>query len=281
MVCEGSSAVLHCPHDSVINIQSAFFGRKSNDICPHFEGSEGICGANPPFLFESDQICYYYCCFLGSCTVQGVFPQYRKQCDNRPFCFAYAHVEQDPCPTISKYLEIVYSCEQKGRFFFLLMVCVFWQMLTPGFLPVCLHGLGVEDGSIPDEQLSASSSIGSYTPSKARLNGDFCWKPSGSGTHAPKKAHLLSYLGQKNTKLYVCPAATSSWIQVNLGQTRKVTGIVIQGCSDGENWITKYKLQHSIDGISWKDYTADGDVSFKKLIVKAQNNSIFEMCVLL
>ncbi|RVE65935.1 hypothetical protein OJAV_G00121150 [Oryzias javanicus] len=187
VVCEGSSAVLHCPHDSVINIQSAFFGRKSADICPHFEGSE------------------------GSCTVQGIFPQYRKQCDNRPFCFAYAHVEQDPCPTVSKYLEIVYSCEQK----------------------VCLHGLGVEDESIPDDQLSASSSIGAYTPSKARLNGDFCWKPSGS--------------------------ATSSWIQVNLGQTRKVTGIVIQGCSDGENWITKYKLQHSIDGISWKDYTADGD----------------------
>uniref|UniRef100_A0A3P9J693 SUEL-type lectin domain-containing protein n=1 Tax=Oryzias latipes TaxID=8090 RepID=A0A3P9J693_ORYLA len=92
VVCEGSSAVLHCPHDSVINIQSAFFGRKSADICPHFEGSEGVC----------------------TCTVQGILPRYRKVCDNRPFCFAYAHVEEDPCPTISKYLEIVYSCDSSA-----------------------------------------------------------------------------------------------------------------------------------------------------------------------
>lgn len=51
----------------------------------------------------------------GSCTVEGILPYYRKACDNRPFCFAYAHVDEDPCPSVSKYLEIVYSCEQKGR----------------------------------------------------------------------------------------------------------------------------------------------------------------------
>ncbi|XP_023194031.1 macrophage mannose receptor 1-like [Xiphophorus maculatus] len=187
IVCQDSTAVLHCPQESVINIQSAFYGRKSKDICPHFEGSE------------------------GSCTVEGVLPPYRKACDNRPFCFAYARAEKDPCPTISKYLEIVYSCEQK----------------------VCLHGLGVEDGNITDFQLSASSSIGSFTANKARLHGNSCWMPSGS--------------------------ATSSWIQANLGQTRKVTGIVIQGCPHNDHWVTKYKLQHSMDGASWTDYTADGD----------------------
>ncbi|XP_014906843.1 macrophage mannose receptor 1 [Poecilia latipinna] len=187
IVCQESAAILHCPQESVINIQSAFYGRKSDDICPHFEESE------------------------GSCTVEGVLPQYRKACDNRAFCFAYAHVEQDPCPTISKYLEIVYSCEQK----------------------VCLHGLGVEDGNITDFQLSASSSIGAFTADKARLNGNSCWMPSGSGS--------------------------SSWIQANLGETRKVTGIVIQGCPQNDHWVTKYKLQHSMDGASWTYYTADGD----------------------
>ncbi|KAK5617685.1 hypothetical protein CRENBAI_001663 [Crenichthys baileyi] len=187
IVCQDSAAVLHCPPESVINIQSAFYGRKSNDICPHFEGSE------------------------GSCTVEGVLPQYREACDNRAFCFAYAHTEEDPCPSVYKYLEIVYSCEQK----------------------VCLHGLGVEDGNITDFQLSASSSIGSFTANKARLNGNSCWMPSGS--------------------------ATSSWIQVNLGQTRKVTGIVIQGCPHNDHWVTKFKLQHSMDGASWTDYSSDGD----------------------
>ncbi|XP_068430349.1 uncharacterized protein [Clinocottus analis] len=186
LVCQDSSAVLHCPTESVINIQSAFYGRRSDDICPHLGGSE------------------------GSCNVQGVLPQYRKTCDNHQFCFAYAHMDVDPCPTISKYLEIVYTCEQK----------------------VCLQGLGLEEGNITDNQLSASSSIGAFTPNKARLNGNSCWMPSGT--------------------------PTSSWIQVNLGQTRKVTGIVIQGCPQNDYWLTKFKIQHSMDGTSWTDYTADG-----------------------
>ncbi|XP_061732556.1 macrophage mannose receptor 1 isoform X2 [Nerophis ophidion] len=187
IVCQESSAVLHCPQESVINIQSAFFGRKSGDICPHFGGSE------------------------GSCTVEGVLPYFRKACDNRPNCFVYGYNEVDPCPAISKYLEIVYSCEQK----------------------VCLHGLGVEDHNVTDSQISASSSMGSYTPNKARLNGNSCWRPLGN------------------------PAG--SWIQVHLGQKRKVTGIVIQGCPNNDYWVTRFKMQHSMDGWTWTDYTADGE----------------------
>lgn len=57
------------------------------------------------------------------------------------------------------------------------------------------------------------------------------------------------------------PPASSSWIQVNLGQTRKVTGIVIQGCPQNDYWVTKFKLHHSMDGLTWTDYTADGEVS--------------------
>lgn len=55
--------------------------------------------------------------------------------------------------------------------------------------------------------------------------------------------------------------ATSSWIQVNLNQPRKVTGIVIQGCPQNDHWITKFKLQHSMDGATWTNYAADGAVS--------------------
>ncbi|XP_074546917.1 uncharacterized protein LOC141805663 [Halichoeres trimaculatus] len=185
LVCQDSTAVLHCPQDSVINIKSAFYGRQSATTCPPLDGS------------------------AGSCTVEGVLPIFRKACDNRPFCFVYAP-EVDPCPDVSKYIEIVYSCEQK----------------------VCLHGLGVEDGNITDSQLAASSSIGGFSASQARLNGNSCWRPSGS--------------------------VTSSWIQVNLGQTRKVTGIVIQGCPQSDYWVTKFKIQHSMDGATWTDYTADG-----------------------
>ncbi|XP_056147018.1 macrophage mannose receptor 1 [Lampris incognitus] len=189
LVCQGSSAVLHCPEESVINIQSAFYGRDSDDICPNLDGSGG-----------------------GSCTVDGFLPYIRKKCDNHPFCFVYAHVEQDPCPSVFKYLKVTYSCEQK----------------------VCLHGLGVEDGNITDSQLSASTSVGYFTPNKARLNGRSCWMPS-SGSN-------------------------SNWIQVDLGETRKVTGIVIQGCPHDDYWVTKFKVQHSISGTTWTDYTADGGI---------------------
>ncbi|KAM6984695.1 C-type mannose receptor 2-like [Aplochiton taeniatus] len=186
LICQDSSAVLHCPENSVINIQSAFYGRQNADICPHLDGSGS-----------------------GSCTVDGILPLVRQRCDARPFCFLYAHDEQDPCPTISKYLQVVYSCEQA----------------------VCLAGLGVEDKTLPDEQLTASSSMSAMGPSLGRLNSDSCWMPTNP---------------------------SNSWIQVDLGQVRKVTGVVIQGCAQADYWVTRFKVQYSTDGTSWTDYTSDG-----------------------
>lgn len=123
-------------------------------------------------------------CSAGTCTVEGVLPGYRKMCDNRPFCFAYAHVETDPCPEVSKYLEIIYSCEQKGGVVFSNAIQKRGgerRQLNALCRPtVCLHGLGVEDGNITNSQISASSSTGGNTPDKARLNGNSCWMPSGA-----------------------------------------------------------------------------------------------------
>lgn len=50
----------------------------------------------------------------GNCEVPGTYERVRKQCDNHQFCFFFAYVDNDPCPSISKYLEVVYSCEQNG-----------------------------------------------------------------------------------------------------------------------------------------------------------------------
>ncbi|KAJ8338950.1 hypothetical protein SKAU_G00357360 [Synaphobranchus kaupii] len=183
--CELSSTALHCPHNSIINIRAAFFGRNSDTICP-YEGETS-----------------------GTCTVEGFLPLVRKTCDNRPFCFLYAHTENDPCPDTSKYLEVVYSCEQN----------------------VCVRGLGLEDGNVTDAQLSASSSRSGMGPQKARLNGDSCWMPL---------------------------TPTNSWIQVDLGEAKKVTGITIQGCPGADHWVTTFKVQSSTNEIEWTDYTEDG-----------------------
>ena len=46
--------------------------------------------------------------------MDGILAIVRKDCDTRQFCFAFAMVENDPCPQVSKYLRITYSCEQMG-----------------------------------------------------------------------------------------------------------------------------------------------------------------------
>ncbi|XP_049607691.1 lactadherin-like isoform X2 [Syngnathus scovelli] len=65
-------------------------------------------------------------------------------------------LEDKSCPAPSKYLQMVYSCEQK----------------------VCLDSLGIADGSVADSSFKASSSMEDATPEKTRLNGESCWKPS-------------------------------------------------------------------------------------------------------
>lgn len=132
--------------------------------------------------------------------MEGFLPLTRKWCDNRGYCFLYAHTETDPCPTISKYLEVVYSCEQNGRceesllplFFFFYIPAdnsnylgmlnqAFWFSLERVFcFAVCVRGLGVEDGNVTNSMLSASSFISGKSPAQARLNGASCWMPSTS-----------------------------------------------------------------------------------------------------
>ena len=92
--------------------------------------------------------------------------------------------------------------------------------------------LGLEDGSIPDESLSASNSWDSKevsTPAGGRLN-----KIAPDGT----------------TMGAWCPMVedTNQWIQVDLGNPTYVTGVLTQGRNGGAvpetaQWVTKYKVQ--------------------------------------
>lgn len=66
-------------------------------------------------------------------------------------------------------------------------------------------------------------------------------------------------------KLTLCVSA-NSWIQVNVGQLKKITGVVIQGCPSADHWVTKFKIQTSTDGLSWNDYSSDGGVKTHTLI---------------
>nr|XP_049594091.1 C-type mannose receptor 2 isoform X3 [Syngnathus scovelli] len=186
LVCDNHSADLVCESEGQkqgrISIQSAFYGRRSDDIC----------------LLDSDSYDDEYC------GVEGILPRYRKMCNGQQKC-RIELLEDDSCPATSKYLEMVYSCERK----------------------VCLDSLGIADGSLADSLFQASSSMEDATPEKARLNGESCWKPSKD--------------------------PVGSWIQVNLGYMRKVTGIVTQWC-DSDNtrsWDIQLEMKVSVNRRKW------------------------------
>ena len=55
----------------------------------------------------------------------------------------------------------------------------------------------------------------------------------------------------------------NQWIQVALGSYTKVTGIATQGRNGANQWVTKYQLQYSDDGVNFYYYKAPGQRSPK------------------
>ncbi|XP_020611781.1 disintegrin and metalloproteinase domain-containing protein 8-like isoform X2 [Orbicella faveolata] len=88
----------------------------------------------------------------------------------------------------------------------------------------CLLSLGVADNqSVPDNRISASSSLPGYPANEARLN-------SARGWCAAKK--------DKN-----------QFVQIDLGKAKKVSAILQRGTDTGD--VTAFSLQYSLDGQRW------------------------------
>ena len=90
-------------------------------------------------------------------------------------------------------------------------------------------------GTIAEAQISASSQLDdNHSAVQARLH----FKADGS------KAGGWSPLRND----------TSQWIQVDLGSYTKVTRVATQGRNGNDQWVTKYRLQYSDDGVSFHIY---------------------------
>ena len=89
----------------------------------------------------------------------------------------------------------------------------------------------MEDRRILDSQITASSESTDHQASKARLNRALSAEGSWSA------AVIDAY----------------QWIQVDLGVSKMVSGIVLQGRDESDNphWVTKYQVNYSVDAISW------------------------------
>ena len=111
-------------------------------------------------------------------------------------------------------------------------------------LPVpaeCKQALGMKSGDIYDRQISASSE---WDSNHAAIQGRLFFL-AGSGKQGAWSA--------KQNNL-------DQWLQIDLlDQITKVTAVSTQGRNSASQWVTKYKLQYSVDGVKFQYYTEVGE----------------------
>uniref|UniRef100_A0A671T5B0 ferroxidase n=1 Tax=Sinocyclocheilus anshuiensis TaxID=1608454 RepID=A0A671T5B0_9TELE len=120
----------------------------------------------------------------------------------------------------------------------------------------CSVPLGIESGLIKDAQITASSVAsswysGQWHPWYARLN----------------KYGTANAWQAKNNDI-------QPWIQVELKDIKKITGIITQGAKSlgNEMFVTAYSLEYSEDGKRWTKYTDDEDYEQKTFQGNTDNN---------
>ncbi len=99
-------------------------------------------------------------------------------------------------------------------------------------------------GAISNDQISASSQQdGNHTAIQARLHF------KGDGAKAGGWSALRNDLNQ--------------WLQVDFGSYTRVTRVATQGSYTYDQWVTKYRLQYSNDGMTFQGYKQPGEASTK------------------
>ena len=83
--------------------------------------------------------------------------------------------------------------------------------------------------------MTASSVWGPFKPGNGRL-------------------HLYDKPGTVKAGWVAEGAGEGSWFQVDFGSWTKVTRISTQGLPSSLQWVTKYRVSYSYDGIFFKDY---------------------------
>ena len=120
----------------------------------------------------------------------------------------------------------------------------------------CVAPLGMEDGTIIDAQITASSQVDDHHSAvQARLN----FKADGS-----KAGAWSALINDRN-----------QWLQVDLGSYTRVTRIATQGRNRYNEWVTKYNLQYSDDEGNFQLYKQIGESVAKVMSPAAELLSCF------
>ena len=90
----------------------------------------------------------------------------------------------------------------------------------------CQKPLGIESGNVTSDQFTASSFNGSFIAANAVLNQKGAWVPAINDQH--------------------------QWLQINLLRQLLVSGVVLQGRPDTNEWVTRYHVEYALYGFSWE-----------------------------
>lgn len=101
----------------------------------------------------------------------------------------------------------------------------------------CVDGsLGMATGDIKDWQITASST---YPPS---------WDPS---CH-----EKYSRLYAENGKAWCAKhRSDAEWLQIDLGVAAKITGVLTQGRTGKQEWVSSFMISYSTDAFQWQYIT--------------------------
>ncbi|XP_063157945.1 SCO-spondin-like [Candoia aspera] len=121
----------------------------------------------------------------------------------------------------------------------------------------CYGPLGI--ASLPDASFTASSQ-----------------QPE-NPAHAARLSHLLTGADLQGwappAEVYPELLSRPPFLQVDLGEPRNLTGVVIQGAGTSDAYVTSFFLQFSLDGVRWHDYQEVSSRSIRPELKLFQGNS--------
>ena len=124
----------------------------------------------------------------------------------------------------------------------------------------CQTPLGTQNGAIQDSQIKASSEWdGNHAAIQGRLH--FKAIPGKAGSWSARSNDM------------------NQWLQIDLGnQHTKVTRIATQGRNAYNQWVTKYKLLFSDNGVNFHYYKEQGNQAIKVRQSLTTNRRLTILC---
>lgn len=148
----------------------------------------------------------------------------------------------------------------------IMLMSVLGTTMDAAFVPVkfineqdegtCGGPLGLESGQITDGQLTASSQWDwNHGARRGRLD-------------IQKQGALRGAWSSRRND-------GNQWLQIDLfDETSQVTGVATQGRFDWNQWVTKYRLQYSVDGVTFQFYKEQGQSANKEFTGNTDRNTI-------